>query len=73
MGLITECLTFLLRHVLPGQLLRRGEAVHQFLSGDRRGGGGQGGRRCGGVTEVVLGGGKMISFFFFVQHKVKLL
>lgn len=47
-------LTVLLGDVLPGQLLRCGEAVDQFLPGDRRRGGGQGGRRCGGVTEVVL-------------------
>lgn len=47
-------LTVLLRDVLPGQLLRRGEAVHQFLPGDGWRGWGQGGRWCGGVTEVVL-------------------
>lgn len=51
----TVCvLTVRLRQLLPGQFLRRSEAVHQFLTGHRWRGRGQGGRRRGGVTEVIL-------------------
>lgn len=56
-GAATEALCFLtvmLSDLLPGQLLCRGKAIYQLLSGDRWWCGGQGGRRCGWVTEVIL-------------------
>lgn len=63
------CLTFVWRHIVPAQLICRGEAVQQFLPGNWWGGGWQRCWRCWGVTEVVLLEGQR--YLFSVQNTIK--